>query len=130
MQRMSMRRVRDCLRLKSAGISAREITRRLGVASSSVRMTLRRCNAADIFRPLASDISDAALAERLFANSGTKQGHWRHAEPDWDDSQLLTGASVAGAKRPLKPELIPGTPIEPQLQEHVHYLISTPQWLR
>jgi len=85
MERMSMRRVRDCLRLKSAGISTREIARRLGVASSTVRLTLRRCEAADIAWPLAPDISDAVLEERLFANSGTKQGHRRHAEPDWGD---------------------------------------------
>jgi hypothetical protein len=83
MERMSMRRVRDCLRLKSAGISAREIARRLGVASSTVRLTLRRCERADIAWPLAPDISDAVLEERLFAASGTKQGHRRHAEPDW-----------------------------------------------
>jgi transposase len=48
MERMSMRHVRECLRLKSAGISTREIARRVGVASSTVRLTLRRCEAAGI----------------------------------------------------------------------------------
>lgn len=80
-----MRRVRDCLRLTSAGISTREIVRRLGVASSTVRLTLRRCEAAALAWPLAPDMSDAVLEERLFANSGTKQGHRRHTEPDWSD---------------------------------------------
>ena len=56
MERMSMRRVRDCLRLKSAGISTREIARRLGVASSTVRLTLRRCETAEIVWPLAPDM--------------------------------------------------------------------------
>jgi transposase len=32
-----------------------------------------------------ADISDAVLGERLFANSGTKQCHRRHAEPDWSE---------------------------------------------
>ena len=85
MERMSMRRVRDCLRLKSAGISTREIARRLGVASSTVRLTLCRCEAAEVTWPLAPDMSDAVLEERLFASSGTKQGHRRHAEPDWSE---------------------------------------------
>jgi transposase len=44
---------------------------------------LRRCERADIAWPPAPDISDAVLEERLFAASGTKQGHRRHAEPDW-----------------------------------------------
>jgi transposase len=35
--------------------------------------------------PLAPNISDAVLGERLFANSGTKQCHRRHAEPDWSE---------------------------------------------
>jgi len=85
MERMSMRRVRDCLRLKSAGISTREIARRLGVASSTVRLTLRRCEDAEITWPFAPDISDAVLEERLLASSGTKQGHRRHAEPNWSE---------------------------------------------
>ncbi|MGJ0502642.1 MAG: DUF3761 domain-containing protein [Methylocystis sp.] len=38
---------------------------------------------------------------------------------------LLFGASFALAKSPLKPELIPGTPIESQLQEHGHYSNSS-----
>lgn len=73
-----MRRVRDCLRLKSSGISTREMARRRGVASSTVRLTLRRCEAADMASPLAPDISDAVPEERLFANSGTKQGRRRY----------------------------------------------------
>jgi transposase len=80
---MSMRRVRDCLRLKEAGIATREIAWRLGVAPSTVRLTLQRCAAVGITWPLEADLTDAALEQRLFANSGTKQGHRRQAEPDW-----------------------------------------------
>jgi len=83
MERMSMRRVRDCMRLKNAGISTREIARRVGVASSTVRLTLRRCEAAGIAWPLDVDLTDAVLEQRLFANCGTKHGHRRHEEPDW-----------------------------------------------
>ncbi len=78
-----MRGVRDCIRLKNAGVSAREIARRLGVAPSTVRLTFRRCEAAGIVWPLDADMTDAVLEQRLFANSGTKQGHRRREEPDW-----------------------------------------------
>jgi len=38
--------------------------------------------------PLADDMTDEALEDRLYANAGTKQGHRRHAEPDWARSWL------------------------------------------
>jgi transposase len=63
MERMSMRHVRECLRLKSAGISTREIARRVGVASSTVRLTLRRCEVAGIACPLDARC-DAPTAQR------------------------------------------------------------------
>ena len=83
MERMAMRHVRDCVRLKNAGMSTREIARRIGVASSTVRLTLRRCAAAGIAWPLDAGLTDAVLEQRLFANTGVKPGHRRHAEPDW-----------------------------------------------
>jgi transposase len=33
--------------------------------------------------PLPADMTDAALEVALFAAAGTRQGHCRHAEPDW-----------------------------------------------
>src|SRR5258708_4786055 len=83
MERMSMRHVRDCVRLKDAGMSTREIARRVGVASSTVRLTLRRCEVAGIAWPLDAGLTDAVLEQRLFANAGVKPGHRRHTEPDW-----------------------------------------------
>jgi transposase len=85
MERMSIRHVRECLRLKGAGISTREIARRVGVASSTVRLPLRRCEAAGIACPLDAGLTEAMLEQRLFANAGVKPGHRRHAEPDWAD---------------------------------------------
>jgi len=78
-----MRRVRDCLKLNSAGIPTREIGRRLSIAPSTVRLTLRRCADAGVLWPVAEDVTDAALEQSLFANSRTKQGCRRHEEPDW-----------------------------------------------
>ena len=83
MERVAMRLVRDCLRLKSGGVSTREIARRIGVAPSTVRLTLRRCEAVGLVWPLDAALTDTALEQRLFANAGKKQGHRRHEEPDW-----------------------------------------------
>lgn len=83
MERMPMRDVRDCIRLKNAGMTLREIALRVGVASSTVRLTLRRCAAAGISWPLAPNLTDTMLEQQLFSNAGVKPGHRRHAEPDW-----------------------------------------------
>ena len=84
MERMLMSHARDCVSLKNAGISMREIARRVGVASSTVRLTFRRCVAAGVVWPLAAELTDTILEQRLFANAGVKPGHRRRAEPDWD----------------------------------------------
>jgi transposase len=78
-----MRQVRDIVRLKSAGLALREIARRIGVAPSTVRLTLKRVEAAELNWPLPDDVTDAALEAKLFANAGSKQGHRRSREPDW-----------------------------------------------
>jgi transposase len=78
-----MRQVREVLRLKAAGVSGHEIARRLGVAPSTLRLTLQRLAIAGLSWPLPAELTDTALEERLFAAVGTKQGHRRHAEPDW-----------------------------------------------
>ena len=82
-----MRHVRDVTRLKLAGMATREIARRVGTAPSTVRLTIRRFEAAGLTWPLPDDITDAVLEARLFASagagSGIRRGHRRHAEPDW-----------------------------------------------
>jgi transposase len=79
-----MRHVREILRLTfSSGLSGREIARRLAIAASTVRATLARFRLSGLTWPLAENLAEEELEQRLFANAGTKQGHRRHAEPDW-----------------------------------------------
>lgn len=80
-----MRRVRDVIRMKAAGLPSREIARRMGAAPSTVRLTIRRFEAAGLSWPLPDELTDAALEARLFAKTGNgnRQGHRRIAEPDW-----------------------------------------------
>jgi hypothetical protein len=78
-----MRQVREIIRLKvSAHVPTREIARRLGIAAT-VRETSRRFENAGLHWPLSDNMTDGKLEMALYTNRGTKQGHRRHAEPDW-----------------------------------------------
>jgi hypothetical protein len=50
--------------------------------ASTVRATIKRFQAAGLSWPLPEELTDAALAAKLFADAGTKQGHRRQIEPD------------------------------------------------
>ena len=73
-ERLAMRHVRDVIRLKWAGLPDREIARRVGAASSTVRLTLKRVEAAGPAWPLPDELTDTALEARLFANPGGNLG--------------------------------------------------------
>src|ERR1700741_2103769 len=83
-ERVAMRQAREIIRLKfSAGVSTREIARRLGLAPSTVRETLIRLEGAGLAWPLPEGMGDADLEAALYANRRSKRGHRRHPEPDW-----------------------------------------------
>ena len=83
-ERVAMRQAREIIRLKfSAGVSTREIARRLGLAPSTVRETLIRLEGAGLVWPLPEGMGDAELEAALYANRRSKRGHRRHPEPDW-----------------------------------------------
>jgi transposase len=78
-----MRHVREILRLAFSNVPRREIARRLGIAPSTVRATLKRFRAANLTWPFAEQATDEELEQKLYGKVGTKQGHRRLAEPDW-----------------------------------------------
>ena len=83
-ERVSMRRVREILRLKyEAGASDRAIARSVGVARSTARLCLDRVAAAGLTWPLPEGLTDGALEALLFAGAGAMAGQRRKAEPDW-----------------------------------------------
>jgi len=83
-ERVPMREAREIIRLKfSTGVATREIARRLGVAPSTVRETLKRLAMSGLSWPDAEGLSEAELEAALYAGRGSKRGHRLHAAPDW-----------------------------------------------
>ena len=83
-ERVSMRRVREILRLKyEASAFDRAIARSVKVARSTVRLCLDRVAAAGLGWPLPTTLTDGALEALLFAGGGAVAGLRRKAEPDW-----------------------------------------------
>src|SRR5208282_3828442 len=64
---LTMRQLRQMLRLHHDGVSARAIGRTLGVARSTIQDNLKRARAAGIDWPLPAEWSDEALEQRLLA---------------------------------------------------------------
>src|SRR5258708_2226860 len=90
---LTMRQIRQMLRLAPDAGSAREIGRTLGVARSTIQDNLKRASAAGLAWPLVGDLTDAVLEQRLFAHAGVKRGFRRRVEPDW-------GSLACELKRP------------------------------
>ena len=67
-ERVAMRQAREIIRLKlSANVPTREIARRLGLAPSTVRETLKRFEASGQSWPLPEGMGDGELEAALYA---------------------------------------------------------------
>jgi len=83
-ERVSMRRIREILRLKyEAGATERAIARSIGLARSTVALTLERVAAAQLSWPLPVTLTDRVLEATLYASAGRPQGSLGKPEPDW-----------------------------------------------
>ena len=80
---MTMRQMRQVLRLHASGTSDREIGRTVGAARSTVRDAIQRAKSAGLSWPLPPELTDAVLEEQLFARPSTGAGIRRRPEPDW-----------------------------------------------
>ncbi|MGQ0560359.1 MAG: IS21 family transposase [Gemmatimonadota bacterium] len=65
-ERLSMRKIKEVLRLQAADQSQRTIAHSVGIARSTVKEYLQRAAAAGIAWPLPDDVTDSALEARLF----------------------------------------------------------------
>ena len=81
-RRLSMRKIRELLRLKyELGRSHREIATSLGIANSTVSDYVRRAAAAGLSWPLPEGLDDAALEAALFP--APPPSRVPRPEPDW-----------------------------------------------
>ena len=95
-KRLSMRKIRELLRLKyELGRSHREIAGSIGVANSTVSDYVRRATAAGLSWPLPEGLDDAALEAALFP--APPPSRVARPEPDWRD--VHRGSSTTRASR-------------------------------
>ena len=90
-KRLSMRKIRELLRLKyELGRSHREIATSLGIANSTVSDYVRRASAAGFSWPLPEGLDDAALEAALFP--APPPSRVLRPDPGWKD--VPPGASA------------------------------------
>ena len=82
-RRLTMRHLRQMLRLCADDVSVRDIAMMLGLARSTVQDNLERARTAGLSWPLPGDLTDDVIERRLFSRQGVKQGLRRRVEPDW-----------------------------------------------
>jgi DNA-binding MarR family transcriptional regulator len=90
-----MRRVRDVIRMKAAGLPSREIARRMGAAPSTVRLTIRRFEAAGLSWPLPDELTDAALEARLLPRPAMVTGRVIAASPSPTGRRCTVSSSAS-----------------------------------
>ena len=74
MKRLPMRKIREALRLKAAGLTQREIAASVGVGRSTAGEYLERAKRAGLSWPLPDDLDDTVLEKRLFSSAGGGHG--------------------------------------------------------
>jgi transposase len=80
---LTMRQIRELIRLDHEGVGAREIGRRLGIARSTVQDNIHRVRSIGLTWPLPPALIDEVLEQKLFRQPGVKTGVRQHTEPDW-----------------------------------------------
>ncbi len=82
-QRLSMRRIREVLRLRYQGLTERVIARTLGVSNGVVHGYVRRARLAGLAWPLPESIDDEGLELLLFPAPTAASQSDRRPAPDW-----------------------------------------------
>ena len=82
-QRLSMRRIREVLRLRHQGLTERVIARMIGVSNGVVHGYLRRARFAGLTWPLPEGMNDDGLELLLFPASRAASQSDRRPVPDW-----------------------------------------------
>ena len=98
-ERLSMRKIRDVLRLRfGSRLSEREIGRSLLLSNGSVNSYLQRARLAGLDWPLPADLDDGTLERLLFPPPPTPETARARALPDWtlvDKEMRRKGVTMA-----------------------------------
>ena len=70
-KRLSMRKIKEVLRLNASGMSNRKIARSCGISRPTVGEYLQRASRARVTWPLPEELSDTALEQQLFPDPPT-----------------------------------------------------------
>jgi len=82
MQRLSMRKIREALRLRSDGLSRRQVAQSLSLGRATVSEYFRRCDVVGLSWPLPDNLSDADLELQLFPHQPGASSR-SIPQPDW-----------------------------------------------
>jgi transposase len=83
-ERLSMRKLTEILRLDASGLSARQIAASCGIARSTVSEYLERMHVAGLSWPLAPELNDEELNQRLFdGKRPTRSRDVQRPASDW-----------------------------------------------
>ena len=82
-QRLSMRRIREVLRLRHQGLTERVIARMIGVSNGVVHGYLRRARLTGLTWPLPEGMDDEGLELLLFPAPIAASQSGRRVVPDW-----------------------------------------------
>ena len=82
-ERLSVRKIREILRLQGAGLSNRAIARACRISNSTVGEYLRRARAASLHWPLPEGLSEDELFQKLFPSSVSESVPGRPL-PNWE----------------------------------------------
>jgi len=83
-ERLTLRKIREILRLKEAGLSNRAIARACKVSNSTVGEYLRRAQSAGLAWPLPKGMGEDELFEKLFPPT-VKETIYKRPVPDWKE---------------------------------------------
>src|SRR3989304_6250821 len=81
-ERLSMRKIRDVLRLSAGGLSKRQIAASLGVSPTAAGDCIRRARQAGLAWPLPDTVDDTGLEARLYPPP-PRGAKGRRPPPDW-----------------------------------------------
>lgn len=84
-KRLSMRKIREILRLKhDSGLTNRQIGLSLNISPGTVCNHLNDAKAAGISWPLPEELTDTALEEQIYGKAISASTRKRYAVPDWE----------------------------------------------